>query len=181
MNKNKKQIEGEQELHPFGGTPLGVWVIKHLFSPLDRRLYRWTGDRGIGIGIGRPLAPRILLTTTGRSTGLERTVPIFYLREGERLIICNVNPGFEHPNPWTLNLRAHPVARARIGSTSGTYQAREATDEEVTRYWPQFVRIWPAYQTDFDRSGQRSIFILEPARSSLSSRTRADGGSRSPS
>jgi deazaflavin-dependent oxidoreductase (nitroreductase family) len=180
---NKKPVRDEQMRSPFGGTPLGVWVIKHLFSPLDRLLYRWTGGRGIGIGPGRPLAPRLLLTTTGRSSGLERTVPIFYLRAGERLIICNVNPGFERPNPWTLNLRAHPLARVRIGSTSGTYQAREATGEEVARYWPQFVHIWPAYQTDFDRSGQRSIFILEPAHteslSSPSNRARAASGSKS--
>lgn len=159
--KDKKQAEGEQAAHRFGGSPLGVWLIKHLVSPLDRQLYRWTGGRGIGIGLGRALAPRLLLTTTGRRTGQERTVPVFYVREGERLIICNVNPGFELPNPWTLNLRAQPIARVRLGSTSGAYHAREATDEEVAHYWPQLVRIWPAYQTEFNHSGQRSLFILE--------------------
>lgn len=41
----------------------------------------------------------LLLTTKGRRTGKERTTPIFYLREGERLVICNVNPGFERTNP----------------------------------------------------------------------------------
>jgi hypothetical protein len=45
----------------------------------------------------------------------------------------------------------------------GIYQAREARDDEVERYWPQLIRIWPAYQSEFDRSRQRSIFILEPA------------------
>jgi F420H(2)-dependent quinone reductase len=148
-------------LRRLGGTFLGVWLIKYLFSPLDRHLYRWTGGRSITLG--RPLAPRLLLTTIGRNSGQERTVPIFYLREGERLIICNVNPGFERPNPWTLNLRAHPLACVQVGSVRGTYQAHEATAAEVERYWPRLVRIWPAYQTHFDRSGQRSIFILEPA------------------
>jgi deazaflavin-dependent oxidoreductase (nitroreductase family) len=148
-------------LRRLGGTIVGVWVIKHLLSPLDRRLYRWTSGRRIALG--RPLAPRLLLTTIGRRTGQERTVPIFYLRDGERLIVCNVNPGFEHPNPWTLNLRAHPVARVQVGSAHGTYQAREATEAEVEWYWPRLVRIWPAYQTHFDRSGQRSVFIMEPA------------------
>jgi deazaflavin-dependent oxidoreductase (nitroreductase family) len=113
-------------------------------------------------GSDTPSPPRLLLTTTGRRTGLERTVPIFYLVEGDRLIICNVNPGFEHINPWTRNLRAHPVARVRTGSTRGMCHAHEATAEEVARYWPRLVRIWPAYQTHFDRSGQRNIFILEP-------------------
>lgn len=158
---SEKQIAGDQGLlRRLGGTWFGVWVIKYVLSPLDRRLYRWTGGRGIALG--RPLAPRLLLTTTGRRTGLERTVPVFYLRDGDRFVICNVNPGFEHTNPWTLNLRANPVARVQAGHTSGTYHAHEATDAEVTRYWPQLVRIWPAYQKQYDHSGQRSIFILEP-------------------
>ncbi len=158
--REEPEVVEQGPLRRLGSTGLGVWVIKHLFAPLDRRLYRWTGGRGIALG--RPLAPRLLLTTTGRRTGRDRTVPVFYLRAGDRLVICNVNPGFEQPNPWPLNLRAHPLARVRVGATSGTYHARDATDEEVARYWPQLVRIWPAYQTHYDRSGQRSIFILEP-------------------
>jgi deazaflavin-dependent oxidoreductase (nitroreductase family) len=151
----------------FGAAPSGVWVIKHLFSPLDLHIYRWTGGRGIALG--RSLAPRLLLTTTGRRTGLEHTVPIFYLRDGERLIICNVNPGFEHPNPWTLNLRARPLARVQLGSTCGMYYAREATGEETLQYWPQLVRIWPAYQAFYERSGGRIIFVLQPGGDSTSS------------
>jgi F420H(2)-dependent quinone reductase len=158
---SEKLTAGERGLlRHLGGTLLGVWVIKHVLSPLDRRLYRWTG--GPLLALGRPLAPRLLLTTTGRRTGLERTVPVFYLRDGDRFVICNVNPGFEHANPWTLNLGANPVARMQVGSASGTYHAREATDEEVTRYWPELVRIWPAYQTHYGHSRQRSIYILAP-------------------
>jgi hypothetical protein len=80
---------GEQGLlHRLGGTGLGVWAIKHVFSPLDRRLYRWSGGRSIGFG--HPFASRLLLTTMGRRTGLERTVPVFYLRDGDRLVVCNL-------------------------------------------------------------------------------------------
>jgi hypothetical protein len=50
-----------------GGTALGVWAIKHLVSPLDRSIYRLTGGRHVSTG--RPLAPMLLLTTTGRRTG----------------------------------------------------------------------------------------------------------------
>ena len=147
-------------LRGLGGSLLVVWVIKHVFSPVDRRLYRLTGGRGITFGAH--LGPRLLLTTTGRRTGRDRTVPIFYLRDGERLVICNVNPGFEPPNPWMLNLNANPIARVRVGSARGQVRARVATEEEVSLYWPQLVHTWPAYQTEFDRSGQRTIFILEP-------------------
>jgi hypothetical protein len=101
---------GEQGLlHRLGGTGLGVWAIKHVVSPLDRHLYRWTGGRGIAV-VRHAIAPRLLPTTAGRRTGLTRTIPAFYLHDGDRLVVCNVNPGFEQANPWTLNLRAHPVA-----------------------------------------------------------------------
>lgn len=147
-------------LRRLGDTAFGLWVIKHIVSPLDRRLYRWTGGRGLALG--RLMAPRLLLTTIGRRTGRAHTVPVFYLRDGDWLIICNVNPGFERPNPWPLNLRANPVVQVQVGSEAATYRAREATEVEVKRYWPQLVRIWPAFQREFDRSGQRSLFILEP-------------------
>ena len=151
-------------LRHLGATRMGVWVIKHVVSPLDRRLYQRTGGRRVSTG--RPLGPLLLLTTTGRRTRKARTTPVYYLRDGDRLVLCNVNPGFERPNPWTLNLRANPVARVQIGPVSGLYQAHEASEAEVDRYWPQLVQIWPAYQTLFDKSGQRLVFMLEPIPSS---------------
>lgn len=153
-------------LRRLGATRIGVWVIKHVVSPLDRWLYQRTG--GERVALGRPLGPLLLLTTTGRRSGKEHTTPVYYLRDGNRLVLCNVNPGFERPNPWTLNLRANPTARVQIGKVCGIYQAREASEAEVDHYWPQLVQVWPAYQTFYDRSGQRLIFVLEPAEPSRS-------------
>lgn len=147
-------------LRRLGATRIGVWGIQHVVSPLDRRLYQRTGGRWVALG--RPLGPLLLLTTTGRRTGKEHTTPLYYLRDGNRLVLCNVNPGLERPNPWTLNLRANPIARVQIESERGSYHAREANQAEVERYWPQLVRVWPAYQTLYARSGQRVLFLLEP-------------------
>jgi hypothetical protein len=72
---SEQHVTGEPRLFErLGATSLGVWCIRHLFSPLDRRLYRWTGGRGIALG--HSFAPRLLLTTIGRHSGQERTVPI---------------------------------------------------------------------------------------------------------
>ncbi len=142
----------------FGASRTGVWFIKRLISPVQRRVYQVSGGRLSVTG----RAPVVLLTTIGRHSGEERTVPVFYLRDGERLVICNVNPGFERPNPWTLNLRANPVARVRAGRDVASYRAREADLAEIERYWPQLVTVWPAYESLYRRSHERSIFVLEP-------------------
>ena len=78
-----------------GGTRLGVFAIGRIVSPLQRELYRRTGGRLSLTG----RAPVLLLTTTGRRTGKARTVPLLYIGDGDRLVICNVNPGFERPTP----------------------------------------------------------------------------------
>ena len=147
-------------IRQLGATRPGVWAIKHVVSPLDRTLYRLSGGRYSTSG--RPAAPILLLTITGRKTGKPRTIPVFYLADGEQVVLCNVNPGFERPNPWTLNLRANPVAQLQIGSERRAYRAREASAEEIERYWPQLIQMWPAYEQHFTRSGQRSVFVLQP-------------------
>jgi len=105
----------------------------------------------------------LLLTTVGRRTGKARTVPLFYVRDRDRVVVCNVDPGFERPNPWTLNLRAEPHAHIQIGHETVDVTARAATQEELDRYWPRLTRIWPAYRAFHDRGGRRSVFVLEPA------------------
>lgn len=147
-----------QTIRSLGSSRGGVWVIGHIVSPLQRWLYQASGGR-ISL-TGR--APVLLLTTTGRRSGQARTVPLFYLRDGDRLVVCNVRPPHERTNPWVINLDAHPDAEAMICSETSTVRARLAHDDEVARYWPELVELWPAYQHFYDAGGKRSIFVLEP-------------------
>jgi deazaflavin-dependent oxidoreductase (nitroreductase family) len=103
----------------------------------------------------------LLLTTKGHRTGKDRTTPVFYLHEGEKIVICNVRPDFEPANPWVINLRSHPDARLQIGADQAQYRARAATAEELDRYWLRLIEVWPAFQVHYDNGGRRSIFILE--------------------
>ncbi len=141
-----------------GSTRLGVLAIGRIVSPLQRELYRRTGGRLSLTG----RAPVLLLTTVGRRTGKARTVPLLYIRDGDRLVVCNVNPGFERPNPWILNLRAEPHAQVQIGRATTSMRARSASERELDRYWPQLTKMWPAYQAFYDNGGKRSVFVLEP-------------------
>jgi deazaflavin-dependent oxidoreductase (nitroreductase family) len=140
-----------------GSTRWGVLAIGRVVSPLQRWLYPRTGGRFSLTGS----APVLLLTTIGHRTGRERTVPLLYLRDGERLVVCNVNPGFERTNPWLLNLRAQPHATVQIRHEVFDVVAREASPAELEQYWPGLSKLWPAYQTFYDRGGQRSVFVLD--------------------
>ena len=141
-----------------GSSRLGVLFIGRVVSPLQKRLYQLS--RGRLSLTGR--SPVLLLTTTGRKTGKARTVPLFYLRHGERFVVCNVTPPGERLNPWPINLRANPLASVQIRGETIRCSARQATASEITKCWPALTEIWPAYQRFLDQGGQRSIFILEP-------------------
>jgi deazaflavin-dependent oxidoreductase (nitroreductase family) len=156
---HNKESDVVQRINGFGSTLFGVWTIKHLFSPLQVWVYHSTGGRFFTkIGPDRNV---LLLTTKGRLTGKDRTTPVFYLRDGESIIICNVNPGFEHTNPWVVNLRANPLAQLQIGRETGRYQAREATETEIEKFWPRLTALWPAYDVHYQRGGRRTVFVLD--------------------
>lgn len=141
-----------------GGTAAGVWFIGRVFSPTQRWLLDASGGRLSLTG----RAPTLLLTTTGRRTGRARTVPLFFLRDGRRLVVCNVDPGHGRPSPWVLNLRANPAAAVRLGGERIPVTAEEASQEAMERYWPRLVELWPAYQRFRSQGGQRAIFVLNP-------------------
>jgi len=158
VERNRSDTKGNDMISWLGGTRLGLWSIRHLISPLQRWIYLSTGGKlGTTISPGRNV---LLLTTTGRRSGQARTTPVFYLLDGNSIVICNAHAGYERPNPWVINLRAHPRANLQIGQDIRPYQAREATDAEIQHLWPRLLELWPAYQTYYQQGGQRTIFIL---------------------
>ena len=140
-----------------GATRPGTWVIAHIVSPLQRRLLLATRGR-VSLTGKRPV---LLLTTTGRRSGRLRTIPLFFLRDGDDLVVCNVRPPSERPNPWPLNLRANPNVSVRIGGVTEQRVAREAHGQELQKYWPALVKTWPAYERFFADTHERAIFVLQ--------------------
>jgi hypothetical protein len=49
----------------------------------------------------------------------------------------------------------------RIGRATEQRLAREAGGQEAEKYWPQLVKTWPAYETFFAATHERSIFVLQ--------------------
>src|SRR4051795_3530320 len=106
-----------------------------LVGKLNKPVYRLSGGR-IGGKVGK--APVLLLTTTGRKSGLERTAPVVYLADGDNVVIINTNAGHEKVPAWSLNLKAKPQAEIEIGRDKPRVVARvaEAKEREEPRRRP---------------------------------------------
>jgi deazaflavin-dependent oxidoreductase (nitroreductase family) len=144
-------------LDKIGATSIGTWTIGKVVSPLQRRLLMLTKGRVSLMG----KRPVLLLTTTGRRSGRLRATPLFYVRDGDALVVCNVRPLSERPNPWPLNVRADPAVSVSIGGKTERRTAREATPEEIKRLWLRLVAVWPPYERFYEQTHERSIFVLE--------------------
>jgi deazaflavin-dependent oxidoreductase (nitroreductase family) len=109
------------------------------------------------LSTGPVIYPTLLLTTIGRRSGRPRTTPLFYVRDGPRLLLASSILG-----AWAMNLLEHPQVSVQIGRRCGRYLAREATDEERAACWPRFTAFWPAYDDYAQRSGRRFVYVLDP-------------------
>ena len=134
-------------------------AMRYAGSKLDRVLYRASGGR---ITLTGPSLPAMLLTTRGRKTGKPRTVPVFYVRDGHNLVAACENLGLATPAGWPGNLRADPLVAIQIGLMVASYQARQATKEEIERAMPRLLSVWPAHDTYLQRTGIRYVFVFEP-------------------
>jgi deazaflavin-dependent oxidoreductase (nitroreductase family) len=108
------------------------------------------------------VAPVLLLTTTGRRTGRERTTPVIYIQDEQKFIVSSEDFGQQRPAAWPLNLDANPMASIQVGGRITTCRARRLSDQEADCYWPQLVEAWPAHATYRSRNGRRHTFVLEP-------------------
>lgn len=117
------------------------WWSKQ-FVRLHIGMYRATG----GV-LGHRLSQQrtLLLTTTGRKTGLERTQPLTYLRVEDELVLVASNWGNDYPPAWYLNLVAHPQVRVQLKRDVFDAIATSATPGERARLWPQVVAQMDQY------------------------------------
>ena len=107
------------------------------------RLNTWMYRRNNGRGLGGKFQniPIALLTTTGRKTRQPRVSLLYFLREGDRVIVAASRTGNNKNPMWYLNLEANPKVRVQIKDEVLDLKARDATDEERTQYWPKLGQI----------------------------------------
>jgi deazaflavin-dependent oxidoreductase (nitroreductase family) len=100
------------------------------------------------------MGPMLLLTTTGRKSGLPRTTPLLCVPDGDDFYVVASNGGRDAPPAWLANLRADPHALVQFGRRHHRVVADILTGEEKAAVWPRLVAQysgWDDYQQLTDR------------------------------
>lgn len=128
-----------------------------LAGALHRAVYRLSGGRLAGSVRGG--LPTLLLTTTGRRSGLPRTWPLGYLTEGESLIVVASALGLPNHPAWYLNLRDDPAVAVQTGDRTRPMRAETATGAERARPWGRVVAAYPFF-ADYQARTERQIPVV---------------------
>ena len=131
-----------------------------MVGKLNAPVYRLTGGR-VGGKVGK--GPVLLLTTTGRKSGQQRTAPVVYLADGEDFVVINTNAGNAKVPAWSLNLRANPEAEVEVGRNRTKVRARLAEGDERADLWRRHMEQysgWDYYESKLDR--EIGVFVLGP-------------------
>ena len=124
------------------------------------RLFRAT--RGL---IGRRVdgLDVLLLTTTGKKTGLSRTVPLPYFRDGENYVLIASFGGNDKNPAWFHNLVANPRVQLEVGSKRLQARAQVADEPERERIWGNVTRDFPRYlQYQLKTERKIPVVVLKP-------------------
>jgi deazaflavin-dependent oxidoreductase (nitroreductase family) len=116
--------------------------------------------------VGGPFegAPVLLLTTTGARSGQQRTTPVMYLPDGERMVIFASKGGAPSNPAWYHNLLANPAAKVEVGSDAVDVNAVVTSGEERERLFRHQAERYPQF-ADYAQKTTREIPVvaLEPA------------------
>ena len=144
-----------------------AWIVEHL------RAYRESGGReghlfDARFAGGGAAVPTLLLTTRGRRTGRQHTMPLIYGAVDGAYVIIGSKGGAPTQPAWYHNLVAEPRVELQIGTEIFPAQARVAAGEERARLWQHMVALYPPF-AEYQGKTTREIpvVVLERAGPSL--------------
>jgi deazaflavin-dependent oxidoreductase (nitroreductase family) len=81
--------------------------------------------------------PTLLLHTTGRRSGKQRTNGLVYARDGADYLVVASNGGADRAPAWLHNLQADPSVEIQVGRKREPATARvvDPTDVDYSRLW----------------------------------------------
>jgi deazaflavin-dependent oxidoreductase (nitroreductase family) len=102
----------------------------------------------------------VLMTTTGAKSGVERTTPVVYFEDGDRIyVIASAGGSTKHP-AWYHNLVVHPELTVEVGTETFRAKANPVTDDaERDRLYANAVALMPGF-AEYEQNANRRIPVL---------------------
>ena len=124
------------------------------------RAYRETGGEVGYIWNG---VPTLLLTSTGRRTGQNRTSALIFARDADDyLVVASMGGAPSHPM-WYLNVQANPEATIQVKAETLAVVAHTASAAEKPRLWKIVADVWPNYDVYQSRTDRDiPVVVLSP-------------------
>ena len=133
----------------------------HLVTRAHVHVYRLTGGR-VGGRLGH--LEQVLLTTTGRRSGAQRTVPLAVTPVGPSVVLVASDGGAAKHPAWDLNLSAQPEVVVQRGRRTVPMLARVAVGAEREMLWAAAVENNPGYARYQVRTAREiPVVVCEPA------------------
>ncbi len=152
------KIDVDQAIRDLEAGKTPEWIVEHL------RIYRESGGSeghlfDASLVGGHGIVPALLLTTTGRRSGKQRTSPLFYGSTDKAYVVLGSKGGADTQPGWYLNLLANPAVEVQVGKERFTTRARVATGKERAQLWEQMVQLYPPYR-DYQKKTRREIPVV---------------------
>jgi F420H(2)-dependent quinone reductase len=103
--------------------------------------------------------PMLLLDHVGARSGIKRTSPLAYGREGDNLVLIASKGGYPKNPAWFHNLLANPDTTVQVGSQVRNVHARVAEGEERERLWALMVGLYAGYE-GYRKRTEREIPVV---------------------
>jgi deazaflavin-dependent oxidoreductase (nitroreductase family) len=87
----------------------------------------------------------LILTTTGRRSGEERSTPLIYGKHADDYVVVASKGGADEDPAWYLNLSAEPEVTVQVRGDRFKAHARTASTDEKPGLWKMMADRWPAY------------------------------------
>jgi deazaflavin-dependent oxidoreductase (nitroreductase family) len=101
----------------------------------------------------------LILTTTGRQSGEERSTPLIYGQHGDDYLVVASKGGAEENPAWYLNLTDQPEVAVQVRGDRFKAHARTATADEKPELWAIMTKQWPAYD-EYQQKTSREIPVV---------------------
>ena len=132
------------------GTTLPDWAVDHM-----NRYLETNGEDGhIWRGV-----PTLLLTTTGRSSGAPRMLPLISGTDGDDHIIVASKGGYPDHPAWYTNIEASNAVQVQVAADKFSATAELVEGDDRTRIWQVMAEIWPPYN-EYQAKTDREIPVV---------------------